>query len=202
MPKVIGKANSNTLKMPTNSNKIIGLITDFGDKGFHYVAAMKAIILRINSKVPIIDITHYISSYSVLEAAYILKTTYILFPQNSIFIIVVDPGVGSSREILAVKTNSNYYFIGPNNGIFSLLFKFSEIDKCIHIQNEEFFNKPVSSTFHGRDIMAPVGAYISKNILAGYLISNFQNPSVVCLLTKISTASIMRLSFLIFFAWK
>ncbi len=150
--------------MHTNSNKIIGLITDFGDKGSHYAAAMKAIILGINSNIPIIDITHHISSYSILEASYIIKTTYNLFPQNSIFIIVVDPGVGTSREILAVKTNSNYYFIGPNNGIFSLIFEINEVNKCIHIQNEKFFNKPVSNTFHGRDIMAPVGAYISKNI--------------------------------------
>lgn len=141
--------------------KLIALITDFGPKGQHYVAAMKAIILKINPLVKIIDISHDISPYSIIEASYILKTTYKHFPKGTIFITVVDPGVGGSREILALKTNSNYFFIGPNNGIFSNVFDISEISECISIQNEEYFNQPVSTTFHGRDIMAPIGAYIT-----------------------------------------
>jgi S-adenosylmethionine hydrolase len=141
---------------------IIGLLTDFGNKGQHYVAAMKAIILKINPQVRIIDISHNISPFSIIEASYILKTTYKLFPKKTVFIIVVDPGVGSEREILVIKTNSDFYFIGPNNGIFPNLFKSSEISDCINIQNEEYFNQPVSLTFHGRDIMAPVGAQITK----------------------------------------
>jgi len=141
--------------------RIIALITDFGPKGQHYVAAMKAVILKINPLVKIIDISHNISPYSIIEASYILKTTYKHFPKGSIFITVVDPGVGGSREILVLKTNSNYIFIGPNNGIFSNVFDISEISECISIQNEEYFNQPISTTFHGRDIMAPVGAYIT-----------------------------------------
>jgi len=112
--------------------------------------------------VRIIDITHDISPYSIIEASYILKTTYKFFPKGSIFIIVVDPGVGGSRELLALKTKSDYIFIGPNNGIFSNVFDISEISECVSIQNEEYFNQPVSTTFHGRDIMAPIGAYITK----------------------------------------
>lgn len=141
--------------------RIIALITDFGSKGQHYVAAMKVVILKINPLVKIIDISHDISPYSIIEASYILKTTYKHFPKGSIFITVVDPGVGGSREILALKTNSNYFFIGPNNGIFSNIFDISEISDCVSIQNEEYFNQPVSTTFHGRDIMAPIGAYIT-----------------------------------------
>lgn len=142
--------------------RIIGLITDFGSRGQHYVAAMKAVILKINPLVKIIDISHDISPYSIIEASYILKTTYKHFPKGSIFITVVDPGVGGSREILALKTNLNYFFIGPNNGIFPNVFDISEISECISIQNEEYFNQPVSATFHGRDIMAPIGAYITR----------------------------------------
>lgn len=142
---------------------IIALITDFGTKGQHYVAAMKAVILNINPRVKIIDISHGISSYSIIEASYILNTTYKYFPKNTVFIIVVDPGVGSTRKIIALKTNSNYFFIGPDNGVFPNAFDIAEISDCISIQNEEYFNHPVSSTFHGRDIMAPVGAYITKD---------------------------------------
>ena len=142
---------------------IIALITDFGTKGQHYVAVMKAVILNINPRVKIIDISHGIASYSIIEASYILKTTYKHFPKTTVFITVVDPGVGSPRRIIALKTKSNYFFIGPDNGIFPNAFNRAEISDCISIQNEKYFNQPVSSTFHGRDIMAPVGAYITKH---------------------------------------
>ncbi len=148
---------------------IIGLITDFGPRGQHYVASMKAIILKLNTNIKIIDISHNISSYSIIEASYLIKTTYRYFPENTVFIIVVDPGVGSSREILALKTISNYYFIGPNNGIFSNIISNDEIEECVVVENENYFNKPVSETFHGRDIMAPVGAHI----INGIPLSNF-----------------------------
>ncbi|MFW9826924.1 MAG: S-adenosyl-l-methionine hydroxide adenosyltransferase family protein [Candidatus Thorarchaeota archaeon] len=142
---------------------IIGLLTDFGEKGQHYVAAMKALILKINPYVKIVDISHSITPFSIIEASYVLKTVYNLFPEQTIFIIVVDPGVGGEREILVIKTISNFFFIGPNNGIFLYLFEKSEIKECNNIQNEEYFNKPVSSTFHGRDIMAPVAAQMTKD---------------------------------------
>ncbi|UCC20765.1 MAG: SAM-dependent chlorinase/fluorinase [Promethearchaeota archaeon] len=156
--------------------RIIALLTDFGPRGQHYVAAMKGVILKINPLANIIDISHKISPFSVIEASYILKTTYIHFPKNTVFITVVDPGVGSARELIALKTNSDYYFIGPNNGIFPNVFDKSEISECVNIQNEDYFNHPVSSTFHGRDIMAPIGAYITKfeNFPLSELGSNFK----------------------------
>ena len=147
-----------------NKKSNIALLTDFGTRGQHYVASMKAIILKINPNVTIVDISHSVSPYSIIEASYLLKSTYYHFPKRSIFIIVVDPGVGSSREIISIKTDANFYFIGPNNGIFSNVFDISEITECILIENEEFFNKPTSKTFHGRDIMAPIGAHISNGI--------------------------------------
>jgi S-adenosylmethionine hydrolase len=145
------------------NQKLICLLTDFGLKGQHYVASMKAVILKINSEIKIIDLTHNITPYSIIEASYVLNTTYKYYPEGTVFIIVVDPGVGSSREILALKTATNHYFIGPNNGIFSGLFA-KNIIKCIKVQNDEFFNKPTSNTFHGRDIMAPIGAHLLSGI--------------------------------------
>jgi len=145
-------------------NNFIALLTDFGTRGFHYVASMKGIILKINPEAKIIDISHNISSYSIIEAAYIIKSTYKYFPYGTVFIIVVDPGVGSAREIIAFKTKESYYFIGPNNGIFSIAFKKNKILECIEVINQKYFHKPISNTFHGRDIMAPVGAYITKGI--------------------------------------
>jgi len=142
--------------------RYIGLVTDFGPRGQHYVAAMKAVILKTNPFVKIIDLSHTISTYSVGEASYILKSTYRYFPDRAIFITVVDPGVGSSREIIALKTKSNFYFIGPDNGIFPNFLEATEISECIRVQNKKYFNHPVSATFQGRDIMAPVGAYIAK----------------------------------------
>jgi len=155
-------------------NKIIGLITDFGLKGLHYVAAMKSIIYSINPSIKIIDINHSINSYNQIEASFIIFYSIQNLPKNSIIICVVVPGVGTLRSILGVKIEINEtekIVIGPNNGIFSLLkienensrlmdFKIIEIRE---ISNENLYfklNGTISNTFHGRDIMAPVAAHI------------------------------------------
>ena len=148
---------------------VVALLTDFGSKGSYYVASMKGVILKINPNIKIIDISHNVSSYSIIEASYLIRATYKYFPEYTVFIIVVDPGVGSSREILALKTKSKFFFVGPNNGIFSNLFNKKEIKECVLVNNDNYFVKPVSSTFHGRDIMAPVGAHIVN----GVPLSNF-----------------------------
>ena len=151
---------------------VVALLTDFGHRGQHYVSGMKGVILKINPNIKIIDISHNISSYSIIEASYLLKATYRYFPEYTVFIIVVDPGVGTSREILAFKTTSNFFFVGPNNGIFFNLFHKNDIKECVVVTNENYFIKPVSNTFHGRDIMAPVGAHIVN----GVPLSNFGEP--------------------------
>ena len=144
--------------------KVIALITDFGARGLHYVASMKGVILKINPHVSIVDITHEITSYSIIETAYLVKSTYKHFPKNTVFVMVVDPGVGSSREILTIKSKSNHFFIGPNNGVFSNIMKSEKILRCVEVKREKYFNTPVSSTFHGRDIMAPVAAHLTKGV--------------------------------------
>jgi S-adenosylmethionine hydrolase len=150
--------------MTDKAPNVIALITDFGTRGLHYVASMKGVILKINPYVSIVDITHEISSYSIIEAAYLVKSSYKHFPKNTVFIMVVDPGVGSSREILAIKSKSNHVFIGPNNGVFSNIMKSEKILMCVEVKHEKYFNLPVSSTFHGRDIMAPVAAHVSNGV--------------------------------------
>jgi S-adenosylmethionine hydrolase len=154
------------------NQKLICLLTDFGIKGQHYIASMKGVILKINSNIEIIDIAHNITPYSIIEASYVLRATYKYFPKGTVFIIVVDPGVGSQREILMLKTVSNHYFIGPNNGIFSDIY-LDNIANCIEVQNNEFFNKPTSNTFHGRDIMAPVAAHLISGITLNKFGPNF-----------------------------
>jgi S-adenosylmethionine hydrolase len=163
---------------------LIGLITDFGSLG-HYTASIKGVIFKINPKCNIIDISHEITPYSILEASYVLKATHKYFPQNTIFIIVVDPGVGSDREIIGIRTANNQFFIGPNNGVFSFL-NTKNIEECIELTNDKYFNKPVSKTFHGRDIMAPMGAYLSKNIPLNNLGKIFDTTNLIKVESPIS----------------
>jgi hypothetical protein len=143
---------------------IIALLTDFGPRGSHYVAAMKAVILEINPELKIIDISHTTKAFSIIEAAYLLKSTYSIFPKRTAFVVVVDPGVGSPRGIVSIETVDEYYFVGPDNGIFPLALG-EAIKECYLVKNERFFHKPVSNTFHGRDIMSPVAAHIHSGVL-------------------------------------
>lgn len=142
---------------------IIGLLTDFGSRGSHYIAAMKAVISKINPEITIIDLSHSTQHFSMIEGSYLLRSTYLYFPKQSVFVVVIDPGVGSKRGILAIKTSDNYYFVGPDNGIFPAALR-NRIAECFLIKNEKYFHKPVSKTFHGRDIMSPVAAHICSNV--------------------------------------
>jgi len=138
---------------------IITLITDFGLKD-NYIGVMKGVIYSINPDVQIIDITHLINPYDVREANYIVKSSFKYFPKGTIHVVVVDPGVGSKREIILLKTR-DYYFLAPNNGILDFAIdRFEEI-KIVEVTKKDYFLNEVSTTFHGRDIFAPVAAYIS-----------------------------------------
>ncbi len=158
---------------------IIALLTDFGPLGSHYVASMKGVILKINPEISIIDISHNVTPFSIMESSYLIKGCYKHFPENTVFIIVVDPGVGGNREILAMKTKSKHYFIGPNNGVFSNILKSKNIVECVEVKNVKYFNQPVSDTFHGRDIMAPVGAYITDGIPLNEFGSHFSVNKII-----------------------
>jgi len=139
---------------------IITLLTDFGLHD-EYVGVMKGVILSINSRVQLVDITHNISRHAATEAALVIKTSFRYFPKGSIHVIVVDPGVGGKRRIICVK-KEGHFFVAPDNGVLSLVVEAGEVDHICAVTNEKYFLKPVSSTFHGRDILAPVAAHLSK----------------------------------------
>jgi len=139
---------------------IIALLTDFGLSD-HFVGVVKAVILGISPNVKIVDISHSISPGDILQAAFLLKSSYRYFPRGTTHLVVVDPGVGSKRKAIIVKTE-NYYFIGPDNGVLSAALETEKIINKVCITNQRFFLKPVSFTFHARDIFAPVAAYLSR----------------------------------------
>lgn len=141
-------------------NRPIALLTDFGLKD-HYVGSIKAVILKINPKAVIFDITHELKPQNIREGAFVLRSVYPVLPKGTIVAAVVDPGVGSMRQALCVKTRKGY-LIGPNNGIFSMVLKDEKKFEVRAIENDRFFHKPVSSTFHGRDIFSPSAAWLSK----------------------------------------
>ncbi len=141
-------------------NPFIALLTDFGLED-HYVAAIKGVIYSINPEARITDICHTLRPQNILQGAFILKESYRYFPKGTIFVAVVDPGVGTRRNALCVKTE-NAYFIGPDNGLLGLALREEKSFLARKITNSQFFRKPVSSTFHGRDIFSPVAAHLSR----------------------------------------
>jgi len=135
---------------------IITLTTDFGLED-PYVGQLKGAILKYNISVRIIDICHSIPAHDILTAAVTIRTSYTYFPKGSIHLVIVDPGVGSQRRILAA-TAGKHLFIAPDNGALSLLFKDNMIQTVHRVENASLFPSEISSTFHGRDIMAPIAA--------------------------------------------
>jgi len=143
-------------------HSVIALTTDFGTKDY-FVGAMKGAILSINDRANIIDITHEITPQHVFSAGFTLRSCYKDFPFKTIFVAVVDPGVGSNRRAILVETES-YYFIAPDNGLLSFVFDEAENFRALELTNEKFFAAEVSRTFHGRDIFARVAAHLSKGV--------------------------------------
>ena len=139
--------------------RIITLMTDFGTKD-GYVGTMKGVILGINPQCTLVDITHEIPPQGVFEGAFVLGNTYRSFPRGSIHLGVVDPEVGTHREALVVETEG-YYFVGPDNGLFTWIYREEEVKQVVGIRTRDFFRKPISQTFHGRDIFAPIAAHLS-----------------------------------------
>ncbi len=161
---------------------IITLLTDFGLQD-EYVGVMKGVILSISPDVKIVDITHLISPQDLFQAAYTLKSSYRYFPKNTVHVVVVDPGVGSDRAVLAVKMNG-HIFLAPDNGVLGLILEEEEPDLIVRVENNEFFLETVSQTFHGRDVFAPVAAHISKGIRINQLGTPQKKEALVCLKIK------------------
>ena len=141
---------------------VITLLTDFGTKD-HYVASMKGVILSINPRCILIDITHQVSPHDIPEGAFILANAYSYFPKGTIHLSVVDPGVGGIRKPLLLVTQ-NYCFVGPDNGLFTMVTQKESVEQIIALDKQKYHLSKVSTTFHGRDIFAPIAAHLSLGI--------------------------------------
>lgn len=140
----------------------IALLTDFGWDGW-YVGAMKGVILSICPGVQIVDLTHGISPHSIAEGALLLNAMQRYFPAGTIFVAVVDPGVGTVREPIIAQADGKI-FVAPNNGLLGLVLQGAKQWDCRLISNRAYFLEEISSTFHGRDIFAPVAAHIASGV--------------------------------------
>ena len=143
---------------------VITLLTDFGTVDY-FVGAVKGAILSVNPNAVIADITHEIAPHDVESAAFTLLASYQTFPSQTIHVAVVDPGVGSERRPIIVRAGS-YFFVGPDNGIFTYIYDREPSHETFHVTAEKYFRDSPSSTFHGRDIFAPVAAALSRGVQA------------------------------------
>jgi S-adenosylmethionine hydrolase len=141
---------------------MITFTTDFGVTE-HYVGIMKGVIHGINPSATTVDITNGVQSFDILDGALAISQAYMYFPKDTIHLVVVDPGVGGARRPILVNAGQ-YLFVAPDNGVLSLVYEREERVVVRHITAEHYFRNPVSPTFHGRDIFAPVAAYLSKGV--------------------------------------
>jgi len=142
---------------------IITLTTDFGLSD-PFVGIMKGVILGIAPDAQLVDITHGVRSYDILEAAFIIDSAYRYFPEGTVHIVVADPGVGSGRRPIVAAVNG-HTFVAPDNGVLSLVLDADTgglNPATFHITNDRLFLSSISQTFHGRDIFAPVGAHLAR----------------------------------------
>lgn len=144
---------------------IVTLTTDFGSND-HLVGAMKGVILKVNPEIQIVDISHKVIPYDILDGALTVGQAYRFFPLKTVHIVVVDPGVGTQRRPLLVS-GEHHYFVAPDNGVLSMVYEKEERLTVRHVTAEHYFLSPRSNTFHGRDIFAPVAAWLTKNGAAG-----------------------------------
>jgi S-adenosylmethionine hydrolase len=141
---------------------VITLLTDFGFQD-EYVGVMKGVILSINPRVHLVDIIHNITRHDVIQAALAVNASFRYFPKGSIHVVVVDPGVGGKRKVICLQ-QEGHFFVAPDNGVLTMVIQDGKVEKICAITNQKYFLKPVSDTFHGRDIFAPAAAHLSKGV--------------------------------------
>jgi S-adenosylmethionine hydrolase len=144
---------------------LIALLTDFRWHNW-YLGVMKAVIKGINPAVRVIDLCHDVSSQDVREGSFILANSFAYFPRGTIFLCVVDPGVGSKRKNLIVQTE-DHCFVAPDNGILSSIFEKAKVEKVFAVEPGEYTLAVKGSTFYGRDVFAPIAAHLSLGVKAG-----------------------------------
>jgi hypothetical protein len=140
----------------------VTLTTDFGLND-HFVGTLKGVILNIVPEANIVDICHSVQAFDILDGALALAQSYAYFPPRTVHLVVVDPGVGSARRPI-LATSEQHNFVAPDNGVLSLMYAREQRLSVRHINAEHYYLQPVSNTFHGRDIFAPVAAYLAKGV--------------------------------------
>lgn len=150
-------ASSSRLSVP-----VITLLTDFGCRDY-FIGAVKGAIFSVNPSAQIVDITHDVAPQDIEEAAFTLLGAYDAYPAGTVHVAVVDPGVGSSRKPILIE-GGQYCFVGPDNGIFSYVCESLSSVKVFHLNKEQYFRRPVSQTFNGRDVFAPIAAALSTGV--------------------------------------
>jgi S-adenosylmethionine hydrolase len=154
---------------------IVTLTTDFGTADW-FVGSMKGVIYGIQPDVNIVDITHEVPPGDIRTAAFLLMADYKCYPRLTVHCAVVDPGVGSDRPAIAVRT-TDYHFVGPDNGVLSWALAREKVLEIRQLTNQDVFRQPVSPTFHGRDIFAPVAARLTQGVLLDWIgpeVSDYQ----------------------------
>ena len=173
-----------------NTTRIVTLLSDFGLRD-HYVAAMKGVLLNLNPGLTLVDISHQIPPQDVFTGAFTLWQAYGCFPAGTIHVAVVDPGVGTARRAIILSAGAQW-FVAPDNGILSYIFDREESWAAYEITADHYFRKPVSSTFHGRDVFAPVAGWLSHDIPADKFGPQLTDPVLLKLpvLTRVKDALI------------
>ncbi len=150
-------------RSPTHpSHRCISLTTDFGTQD-GYVGAMKGVLLSMNPRLTIVDITHDIPPQDIRTAAFALLTAYATFPPGTIHVVVVDPDVGTTRRLIAARLGP-WTFVAPDNGVLDVVRRREGLRAAVTITNTRYARRPISATFHGRDILAPAAASLSRGL--------------------------------------
>jgi S-adenosylmethionine hydrolase len=143
---------------------MIALFTDFGTRDA-YVAQLKGAIVSINPHAVLLDLNHEVGQFNIRQAAYLLERSAAYFPAATIFVAVIDPGVGSLRRPLLLRTRANKFYVGPDNGLFSGVIAREGLQAAHVLRETAYYRLPaVSVTFHGRDIFGPVAAHLSLGV--------------------------------------
>lgn len=150
--------------MPT-AISVVTLLTDFGERDY-FVASMKGVILTINPQARIVDLSHQVAPQQVDEAAYLLGGCYRYFPEGTVHVAVVDPGVGTSRRPL-LATSSRYFFVAPDNGLLSYVYQDETSVEVRQIENTRYRLEAEGATFDGRDLFAPAAAWLTRGEAPG-----------------------------------
>ena len=156
---------------------IVALLTDFGVSD-GYVGIMKGVILGIAPETALVDISHDIPPQGIRAGAFVLKAASPYFPPGTIFVAVVDPGVGSERRIIAVRTPRAFY-VGPDNGVLSWALQREDVQETINVTESGYWLPDVSRTFHGRDIFAPVAAHLAAGLPISRLGERIEDPVIL-----------------------